>query len=375
MAFISAQSVGIVSSLKRAAACLKGAVKLVCNFRTIAGSLVAVGCTLALHSCSSLEEYIDVFNKVVLVASSKLVEISEGSLCFTVQADTPSALKELWDIYKNGTLQNRLQEFLVTEEIKQLASGEDIEVTAYMDEQEYKQAYIDLMLLQNQVPDVNEEEQPEGRCRRNSDSFLCLKPNEDEVALMKLKHAENKWNIERQILEEEVMKLKKETAEAGNKSALGTEGLENVERPRERRRRNSDSDLYCKTRDDEIGESEKESEISPGEEAKYLDFEKLAFVQNYLQNIHETHSMTTETSDSGIRTPGEPSNIEMQDITCKYHLLFGLKYISQPFIERMVNNGLYLPSRELARYYSLLFTRAKMNNILLIIKYIQLNLH
>ena len=35
---------------------------------------------------------------------------------------------------------------------------------------------------------------------------------------MKLKHAENKWNIERQIHEEEVMKLKKETAEAGNKS-------------------------------------------------------------------------------------------------------------------------------------------------------------
>ncbi|KAJ7377979.1 CCR4-NOT transcription complex subunit 6-like [Desmophyllum pertusum] len=88
--------------------------------------------------------------KFVLVASSKLVEISEGSLCFTVQADTPSALKELWDIYKNGALQNRLQEFLVTEEIKQLASGEDIEVTVYMDEQEYKQAYLDLMLLENQ---------------------------------------------------------------------------------------------------------------------------------------------------------------------------------------------------------------------------------
>ena len=121
-------------------------------------------------------------------------------------------------------------------------------------------------------------------------------------------------------------------------TALGTEGLETVERPRERRRRNSDSDFHCKTRYDEIGESKKESEISPGEEAKYLDSEKLAFVQNYLQNIPETHSMTTETSDSGIRTLGEPSNIEMQDITCKYHLLFGLMDISQSFIERVVNN-------------------------------------
>ncbi|KAJ7377976.1 hypothetical protein OS493_025292 [Desmophyllum pertusum] len=66
-------------------------VKLVCNFRTIAGGLLVVGSTLALRSCSSPEEFIDAFNKVILVASSKLVEISEGSLCFTVQADTPSA--------------------------------------------------------------------------------------------------------------------------------------------------------------------------------------------------------------------------------------------------------------------------------------------
>ena len=68
------------------------------------------------------------------------------------------------------------------------------------------------------MPHVKEEEKPGVRCRRNSDSFLCFKPNEDEVALMKLKHAESKWNIERQIHVEEVMKLKKEVAEAGNKS-------------------------------------------------------------------------------------------------------------------------------------------------------------
>ncbi|KAJ7377977.1 hypothetical protein OS493_025293 [Desmophyllum pertusum] len=114
--------------------------------------------------------------------------------------------------------------------------------------------------------------------------------------------------------------------------------LKALKRPRKRRRRNSDSNLYCKTRDDEIGESKNEPGISLGEEPRYLDSEKHAFVQNYLQNIHETHSMTTETSDSGIRTLGEPSNIEMQDITCKYHLLFGLMDISQSFIERVVNN-------------------------------------
>ena len=45
------------------------------------------------------------------------------------------------------------------------------------------------------------------------------------------------------------------------------------------------------------------------------------FVENYLQNIHETHSMTTETSDSGIRTLGATSEIEMQDIPGNYFIL------------------------------------------------------
>ena len=107
-----------------------------------------VSTSMALHSCSSLDEFVEVFNKLVLVSCSKLVEISEGSLCFTVQAETSSALKELWDMYKSGTLQNRLQEFLVTDEIKKLASEEDVEVTVYIDEQQYKAAYLDLMLLQ-----------------------------------------------------------------------------------------------------------------------------------------------------------------------------------------------------------------------------------
>ena len=109
-----------------------------------------VGSGLALRSCSSFEEYSDAFNKVVLPAFTKLVELSESSLCLTVLANTPSALKELWDIYNNQTLKNRLQNFLVTEEIKQLASGEEIEVTVYIDEKEYREAYLDLMFQKNQ---------------------------------------------------------------------------------------------------------------------------------------------------------------------------------------------------------------------------------
>ena len=66
-----------------------------------------------------------------------------------VLAKTPSALKELWNIYNNETLKNRLQSFLVTEEIKQLVRGEEMEVTVYIDEKEYRAAYLDLMFQQN----------------------------------------------------------------------------------------------------------------------------------------------------------------------------------------------------------------------------------
>ncbi|KAL9959110.1 hypothetical protein ACROYT_G036194 [Oculina patagonica] len=344
-----AQSVGIVSSLKQAAASIKGAVKLVCNVRTIAGGLVVIPSAMALlrlHSCSSLEEFMEIFNKVVLPLYSKLVEISEGSLCFTVQAETSSALKELWDIYNSGILQNRLQEFLVTEEIKELASGEDVEVSVFIDEQEYKEAYLDLMLLQNHVSDIKEEERLGVRRRRNSDSFLCFKPNEDGVTLMKLKHAENKLNFDSQrlqALEEENKKLKAEIAEAKNalrrlgwQEEESAQETEKLERPGISRRRHSDSDLYCKARDEGIRESEGKPEISVGDEARYLDSEKYAFVQSYLQNIREeTQSMTAETSDSGIRTHGAPSDIGMEDISDDIYTLC-LKDLSKKVTNEML---------------------------------------
>lgn len=120
---------------------------MVCNFRTIGGALLVVSSGMALRSCSTLDEFVETFNKVVLVAYTKLVEISEGSLCFTVQAETPAALKELWDIYKDGTLQRRLKKFLVTDDIKQLTDAKDIELAVFIDEKEYVMSFN---FLQNQ---------------------------------------------------------------------------------------------------------------------------------------------------------------------------------------------------------------------------------
>lgn len=61
------------------------------------------------------------------------------------------------------------------------------------------------------MSDVKETEKLTGRRRRNSDSFLCSKPNKDDVTLVKLTQAENRWNYEREIrqtIEEENKILK-----------------------------------------------------------------------------------------------------------------------------------------------------------------------
>ena len=78
--------------------------------------------------------------------------------------------------------------------------------------------------------------------------------------------------------------------------------------------------MYYKAREEEVEQTENQPERAL-EGGAQLDFDKRMFVENYLQNIHETHSMTTETSDSGIRTLGTTSEIEMQDISGNYFIL------------------------------------------------------
>ena len=73
--------------------------------------------------------------------------------------------------------------------------------------------------------------------------------------------------------------------------------------------------MYCNAKDETIARSEGAAET------KHQESEKYELVERYLQNIQETHSITTETTDSGIKTHGEPSDLEMQDIFSKYDLL------------------------------------------------------
>ncbi|KAL9959132.1 hypothetical protein ACROYT_G036220 [Oculina patagonica] len=276
-----------------------------------------------------------------------IVDTNSGSLIITVECSSLEILDKLWDDYCTGYLNEMAQTFLVTEELLKELGLVEVKLSTTILEEEYRACRE--YFLKYPVFDVKEEERLERRRRRNSDSFLFFKPNEDDLTLMKLKHAEKKLKFESQklqALEEENKKLKAEIAEnklkfenqrlqaleqenkklkaeiAEAKNALRRLGwqeeviareTERLERPGTSRRRHSDSDLYCKASDAEI----RESKGSPvGEEARYVDSKKYASVQSYLQNIRdETQSMTTETSDSGIRTHGAPSDIGMEDIS------------------------------------------------------------
>ena len=47
----------------------------------------------------------------------------------------------MWKLYQDGTLQKRLYDFFVTDEMRKLAEGEDVEVNVTIDEE----ACIELM--------------------------------------------------------------------------------------------------------------------------------------------------------------------------------------------------------------------------------------
>ena len=121
-----------------------------CTFRNVVGGIVVVTTWMILRRSSSLQEFVNAFTEAVLPLGNTLRAISEGSVCFTIQAENRSALEALWERYQNGALQRDLQEFLVTAEIKQLANGEEVMVTVEISDQEYNNACLDLMITEIQ---------------------------------------------------------------------------------------------------------------------------------------------------------------------------------------------------------------------------------
>ena len=99
---------------------------------------------MLLRRSPNLEAFANAIQRTVLPLGTYLRALSEGSTRFMIQAENISALDALWRSYQDETLQKNLQEFLVTEEIKQLAGGE-VTLTMQIDEDEYRNAMLDLI--------------------------------------------------------------------------------------------------------------------------------------------------------------------------------------------------------------------------------------
>ena len=83
------------------------------------------------------------------------------------------------------------------------------------------------------------------------------------------------------------------------------------ERSTKRLRRNSDSELYCKSKDEEISERDKEQD-------QFLAEEKCSFVQRYLEQVHDTRSAITSTGESGFVTEGTATDVgHLEDVAGK----------------------------------------------------------
>ncbi|XP_068705547.1 uncharacterized protein [Montipora foliosa] len=183
---------------------LGGRVFGVLNMKTIC-QVGAAGITLLtvkelLKRTDTYEQLMASFTACVLPAGTRLMDISRGCVCFTIKADNLAALCTLWNMYQDGTLKLRVKKFVLTEEMKKLAGGEEnVEVTVTIEEEEYEKASFEFIREQGGAKSRK-------TIRRNSDSALSVLPNEDEVSLVKLKQLESAFKLQ----EERIASLEKE---------------------------------------------------------------------------------------------------------------------------------------------------------------------
>lgn len=114
-------------------------------FKVVAGGITVASTLEVLSRGSTFDQLVSAVNKCVLPAGTSLIQITEGCVCLTVQAENLASLEALWSLYKNGTLRARLQDFFVTDEVREeLAGGEELEVIVTIEEGEYQKALNEL---------------------------------------------------------------------------------------------------------------------------------------------------------------------------------------------------------------------------------------
>ena len=119
-------------------------------FKVAAGGLVLTSAYQLLRRGCTYDQLITAVNTCVLPAGAKLLQIIEGSVYLKVQAESLAALEHLWRLYKNGTLKKRLQALFVTDEMRDLAGGEQVEVIVTIDEEEYDKTRNELATVETQ---------------------------------------------------------------------------------------------------------------------------------------------------------------------------------------------------------------------------------
>ena len=111
----------------------------------VAGGITVASTLEVLSRGSTFDQLVSAVNNCVLPAGTSLIQITEGCVCLTVQAENLSSLETLWSLYKDGTLKARLQDFFVTEEVREeLAGGQELEVIVTIEEGEYQKAHHEL---------------------------------------------------------------------------------------------------------------------------------------------------------------------------------------------------------------------------------------
>ena len=89
---------------------------------------------------STYDQLVAAVNTCVLPAGAHLIQISEGCVRLKVRVESLATLETLWRLYKDGILAAKIQALLVTDEMRELAGGEQVEAIVTIDEQEYYKA-------------------------------------------------------------------------------------------------------------------------------------------------------------------------------------------------------------------------------------------
>ena len=121
-----------------------------CTYSLVGAGILTGATHYTLKHCQENPALVAAFNSCALPAGVKLIELSKGCVCFTVQAESLSALKELWERYESGSLRNSLKNLLVTDQIKNMAKEREVELKVNMDQDSYQNVCFDLLIEENE---------------------------------------------------------------------------------------------------------------------------------------------------------------------------------------------------------------------------------